>query len=756
MIRENADTARESRAQRALPWWAPAASQCRRHAQAAPRGMVREKEPAVGATGTTGQGLRHRRASAARSAHLWRRPPRRSSSPPLASHDGVTRLHTSHRLRRGRSSSPTTSIAAPGDGPPLRQGGVLAARARAAAAAVVVACRSRRSSRSTRRSRRRTRRRATIPRDRNSRLCKFHHRTFTRSAAASSAPSAATTRSCAAASPTSPRCSTTTSRRRGRSARRPQPQERAAAAAAGRRAATRAASLGSAMADAAMAAAAAAPPPPDAAAAAGAARRRVVAGRRRRILLVIGGGVVVRRRAAGAGLAVNESSSAPAKQMSVDEIVRSPLADPQASPMLASLAHGAAAAEEGGAAAVAAPPVAPVEEADSAAAAPAPERHRRRGAPPSKRRRHEAPSGANDQLRHGRCFHGAIQPQLASTPLHHQLTPEAERALALRAGADLHAAAALGGPTPPAPRAELAAAGARRRGRRPSLSSRRRKPWSRKTHKYSRSARARRRAARVGRVQAPPKRLPGPLRGVGDVRDAAHGHARLQAAAGVRCAGANGWEEFEWEASEADGPTALLADLRRRRRKFELTLESRTKIRRAARNRTTRHSFLANAREPHMSAAKIARRAARAFHHLGRPPFGRLPRALAPCWPARGRRLEIGAACARRLSRVPSTSCRPTTLRRAASTARARAAAGGEAALAQKTGGGGSYSGADIGEHRELAYGRARSRRCVLGTIARPSRSPTRMRFRDPTSFSRPLKNSSTRCTRGRIRWRAR
>ena len=34
-------------------------------------------------------------------------------------------------------------------------------------------------------------------------------------------------------------------------------------------------------------------------------------------------------------------------------------------------------------------------------------------------------------------------------------------------------------------------------------------------------------------VQAPPERLPDPVRGVGGVRDAAHGHARLQADDGV-------------------------------------------------------------------------------------------------------------------------------------------------------------------------------------------------------------------------------
>ena len=153
-----------------------------------------------------------------------------------------------------------------------------------------------------------------------------------------------------------------------------------------------------AMADAAMAAAAAAPPPPDAAAAAapppGAASSSSAAAASSSSSAAASSSAAVPPAADWLAQHINESSSAPAKQMSVDEIVRSLLADPQASTMLDSLAHGAAAALLGGAAAAAAVP-APAEEADSAAA-PAPERHRRReGAPPSKRRRHEAPNGAN-------------------------------------------------------------------------------------------------------------------------------------------------------------------------------------------------------------------------------------------------------------------------------------------------------------------------------------------------------------------------
>ena len=74
--------------------------------------------------------------------------------------------------------------------------------------------------------------------------------------------------------------------------------------------------------------------------------------------------------------------------------------------------------------------------------------------------------------------------RLWSTPLHHLefLTPE--RALALlRAGADIHAAAEPGGPTPLSLAQALAAVGGAA-GTAAFLVLEAAKPWSRKTHKY--------------------------------------------------------------------------------------------------------------------------------------------------------------------------------------------------------------------------------------------------------------------------------
>ena len=145
-----------------------------------------------------------------------------------------------------------------------------------------------------------------------------------------------------------------------------------------------------AMADAAMAAAAAAPPPPDAAAAAApppgaASSSSAAAASSSSSAAASSSSAAVPPAADWLAQHINESSSAPAKQMSVDEIVRSLLADPQASTMLDSLAHGAAAAEEGGAAAAAAA-AAPAEEADSAAAAAAPRPSATAGARARRRR----------------------------------------------------------------------------------------------------------------------------------------------------------------------------------------------------------------------------------------------------------------------------------------------------------------------------------------------------------------------------------
>ena len=75
--------------------------------------------------------------------------------------------------------------------------------------------------------------------------------------------------------------------------------------------------------------------------------------------------------------------------------------------------------------------------------------------------------------------------RLWSTALHHLefLTPE--RALALlRGGADLHAAAEPGGPTPLSLAQDLKAAGGAAAGTAAFLVLEAAKPWSRQTHKY--------------------------------------------------------------------------------------------------------------------------------------------------------------------------------------------------------------------------------------------------------------------------------
>ena len=86
-----------------------------------------------------------------------------------------------------------------------------------------------------------------------------------------------------------------------------------------------------------------------------------------------------------------------------------------------------------------------------------------------------------------------VRTRLWSTPLHHLelLTPE--RALALlRAGADIHAAAHPGGPTPLSLAQALAAAGGAAEGTAAFLVLEAAKPWSRKTHKlFPAAARAR-------------------------------------------------------------------------------------------------------------------------------------------------------------------------------------------------------------------------------------------------------------------------
>ena len=101
-----------------------------------------------------------------------------------------------------------------------------------------------------------------------------------------------------------------------------------------------------------------------------------------------------------------------------------------------------------------------------------------------------------------------VRSRLWSTPLHHLelLTPE--RALALlRAGADIHAAAEPGGPTPLSLAQALAAAGGAAEGTAAFLVLEAAKPWSRKTHKYF-PAPARERAVELLRVGQWFKRLP--------------------------------------------------------------------------------------------------------------------------------------------------------------------------------------------------------------------------------------------------------
>jgi ankyrin repeat protein len=78
-----------------------------------------------------------------------------------------------------------------------------------------------------------------------------------------------------------------------------------------------------------------------------------------------------------------------------------------------------------------------------------------------------------------------VRSRLWSTPLHHLETLTPERALALlRAGADIHAAAEPGGPTPLSLAQDLAAAGRAAEGTAAFLVLEAAKPWSRKTHKY--------------------------------------------------------------------------------------------------------------------------------------------------------------------------------------------------------------------------------------------------------------------------------
>ena len=96
-----------------------------------------------------------------------------------------------------------------------------------------------------------------------------------------------------------------------------------------------------------------------------------------------------------------------------------------------------------------------------------------------------------------------VRSRLWSTPLHHLefLTPE--RALALlRAGADLHAAAEPGGPTPLSLAQAMAAAGDASEGTAAFLVLEAAKPWSRQTNKLF-PALARARAAELMRVASP-------------------------------------------------------------------------------------------------------------------------------------------------------------------------------------------------------------------------------------------------------------
>ncbi len=123
-----------------------------------------------------------------------------------------------------------------------------------------------------------------------------------------------------------------------------------------------------------------------------------------------------------------------------------------------------------------------------------------------------APTDTAEHLASNRGHHELVawlvRTRLWSTPLHHLevLTPERARAL-LRAGADLHAAAEPGGPTPLSLAQAAAAAGGAAEGTAAFLVLEAAKPWSRKTHKYFPEP-ARERAAELLRVGQWFKRLP--------------------------------------------------------------------------------------------------------------------------------------------------------------------------------------------------------------------------------------------------------
>ena len=91
-----------------------------------------------------------------------------------------------------------------------------------------------------------------------------------------------------------------------------------------------------------------------------------------------------------------------------------------------------------------------------------------------------------------------VRTRLWSTALHHLEFLDAERVLALRAGADIYAAAMLGGPTPLS-LARAAAAGRAAEGSAAFLVLEAAKPWSRQTHKYFPAA-ARARAVELMRL----------------------------------------------------------------------------------------------------------------------------------------------------------------------------------------------------------------------------------------------------------------
>ena len=101
-----------------------------------------------------------------------------------------------------------------------------------------------------------------------------------------------------------------------------------------------------------------------------------------------------------------------------------------------------------------------------------------------------------------------VRSRLWTTPLHHLEVLTPERALALlRAGADIHAAAEPGGPTPLSLAQALAAAGGAAEGTAAFLVLEAAKPWSHKTHKYFPEP-ARARAVELLRVGQWLKRLP--------------------------------------------------------------------------------------------------------------------------------------------------------------------------------------------------------------------------------------------------------